>query len=130
MKLTTHFNTSEFDSKDGAKMPENVLKNITELAKNLQVLRDTLGRKITINSGYRSVAHNKKEKGSPKSQHILGKAADIVVEGISPEKVAQTLEKLIGERKIKQGGIGIYDTFVHYDIRGEKSRWDYRLKKK
>ena len=25
-----------------------------------------------------------------------------------------------------QGGLGVYNTFVHYDIRKTKARWDYR----
>jgi hypothetical protein len=25
--------------------------------------------------------------------------------------------------------LGLYDTFVHYDIRGTKARWDYRKNK-
>lgn len=130
MQLTKNFKKAEFDSKDGAQMPVDVLKNVQDLANNLQVLRDYLGKTISINSGYRSKARNAKVGGSPKSQHILGKAADIVVMGVKPEVVAQTIEKLIAQGKLRQGGIGIYDTFVHYDIRGTKARWDFRLKKK
>ena len=33
------------------------------------------------------------------------------------------IEKLIKEGKMKQGGIGIYKGFIHYDIRGTKARW-------
>lgn len=131
MQLTKNFIKKEFDSKDGAPMPADVLKNIQELANNLQVLRDYLGKTISINSGYRSPKYNATIKNaSPKSQHILGKAADIVIQGLKPEDVAQTIEKLIAQGKLRQGGIGIYDTFVHYDIRGTKARWDFRLKKK
>lgn len=131
MQLTKNFTKAEFDSKDKAEMPVAVFKNIQQLANNLQVLRDFIGKKITINSGYRSQKYNATIKNaSPKSQHILGKAADIVVEGVNPEVVAQTIEKLIAQGKLKQGGVGIYDTFVHYDIRGSKARWDFRLKKK
>ena len=34
--------------------------------------------------------------------------------------------QLIKEGKMKEGGIGIYSTFVHYDVRGWKARWDRR----
>ena len=54
MQLTKDFNKKEFDCKDGSEMPINVLQNIKKLAENLQVLRDFIGKKITINSGYRS----------------------------------------------------------------------------
>ncbi|MFJ1323292.1 YcbK family protein [Capnocytophaga canis] len=131
MQLTQNFTKSEFDSKDGAVMPQEVLKNIKELARNLQVLRDVLGKRITINSGYRSPAYNAQIRGAASnSQHMYGRAADIVVQGIAPEKVAQTIETLIAQGKMKQGGLAVYDSFVHYDIRGQKARWDYRLKKK
>lgn len=130
MQLTINFSKKEFDSKDGAEMPSNVLPNVRELAQNLQKLRDYLGKSITINSGYRSPKHNLKVGGSPSSQHLLGKAADIVVQGMSPIEIAQIIENLIKKGVLKEGGIGIYDTFVHYDIRGKKARWDFRLKKK
>ncbi|WP_392419420.1 YcbK family protein [Capnocytophaga canis] len=125
MQLTTHFTKKEFDCRDGSAMPTQALENVKLLAKELQVLRDFTGKKITINSGYRSKTYNATLKGaSPKSQHLLGKAADIVVEGMTPKQVAETIENLIKEGKMKQGGIGVYNTFTHYDIRGVKARWD------
>jgi hypothetical protein len=54
MKLTNNFSKSEFDSKDGAEMPDDVLENVKKLAGYLQILRDHLGKSIKINSGYRS----------------------------------------------------------------------------
>lgn len=131
MQLTKDFNKREFDSKDGSAMPADILKNVKELAANLQVLRDFVGKPITINSGYRSKAYNATIRGAASnSQHIYGCAADIVVQGMKPEKVGQIIENLINQGKMKQGGLAIYDTFVHYDTRGNKARWDYRLKKK
>lgn len=125
MQLTTNFTKQEFECRDGSTMPSEVLENVKLLAKELQVLRDFVGKKTTINSGYRSEKYNKKVGGSPKSQHLLGKAADITIAGLSPKKVAQIIENLIQEGKMKQGGIGIYKTFTHYDIRGVKARWDF-----
>lgn len=123
MKLTKNFKKSEFDSKDGSHMPYTVLSNVKELAKNLQIIRDYFNKKIKINSGYRSPSHNKNVGGSKNSKHLLGKAADIVVERTSPSQVYKGIEKLIREGKIKQGGLSKYNTFVHYDIRGIKARW-------
>lgn len=130
MKITPNFNREEFDCHDGTIVPPEYLPNVIELAKNLEVLRSYFGKPIQINSGYRTKAHNAKLKNSsPVSQHLYGKAADIVIQGISPEKVYQTIEKLIAQGKMKQGGLGLYDTFVHYDIRGSKSRWNSSKKK-
>lgn len=126
MRLTKNFTKREFKSKDGSAMPDDVLANIKELASNLQVLRDFLGEPIRINSAYRSPAHNKAIGGVKNSQHVLGRAADIKVRDIETKDLYLIIESLIIDGKMKDGGLGLYDTFVHYDIRGSKARWDYR----
>ena len=123
MKLTKNFTRDEFDSKDGSTMPADVLHNIQKVANQLQCLRDHLGRSITINSGYRSPAHNKRIGGVRNSQHVKGTAADIVVSGMKPKDVAKAIETLIASGDMLQGGIGVYPTFVHYDIRKTRARW-------
>jgi uncharacterized protein YcbK (DUF882 family) len=123
MKLSTNFSLSEFASADGTDPSGEVLKNLTELAKNLEVLRKHLGQSIRITSGFRSKEHNKKIGGALNSYHVLGMAADIQIGKMKPEDVAKAIELLIKEGKIKEGGLGIYRTWVHYDIRGTKARW-------
>jgi uncharacterized protein YcbK (DUF882 family) len=122
-KLTNNFTLEEFNSKCGRDIPNNVLPNILQLAKNLQVLRDSIGKSISITSGYRSPQHNKKIGGAKDSQHVKGMAADIKVSGMTPKEVALVIEGLIEQGKMKQGGIGIYPSWVHYDVRGTKARW-------
>jgi uncharacterized protein YcbK (DUF882 family) len=123
MKLTENFTLDEFASKDGAKFPDHVTANLIRLAKNLQKLRNHLGQGITINSGYRSPAHNKNIGGSPNSTHMRGLASDIVVNGVDPTDVAASIEKLIASGEMEEGGLKAYQTFTHYDIRGTKTRW-------
>ena len=123
MKITANFKLSEFNSKDGSKMPNKVKPNVFKLAFNLQRLRNVLKAPITINSGYRSPRHNKAVGGATKSQHLTGKAADIVVKGFDPIEVKETIEQLIKDGKMLQGGLKAYSTFVHYDVRGHKARW-------
>jgi uncharacterized protein YcbK (DUF882 family) len=123
MKLSTNFSLDEFASADGTAPNNEVLKNLTELAKNLEVIRKHLGQPIKITSGFRSKEHNKKIGGALNSFHVLGMAADIQLEKIKPEEVAKAIELLIKEGKIKEGGLGIYKTWIHYDIRGTKARW-------
>jgi uncharacterized protein YcbK (DUF882 family) len=55
--------------------------------------------------------------------HVKGKAADITIQGLTPNQIAAVIFMLIEQKKIKQGGVGIYPNFVHYDIRGTKARW-------
>ena len=124
MKLTKNFNLKEFECKGGGKMPLDVYENVIKLAGQLQILRDYTGRAITINSAYRNPQHNAKINGSSKkSQHLLGKAADITIEGLKPAEVYRIIEDLIELGEMLQGGLGSYPTFTHYDIRKTKSRW-------
>lgn len=123
MQITKNFNLSEFNCRDGTLVPAELIPNVIELAKNLQVLRDDIGTAIHINSAYRHPAYNKKIGGAPKSTHMKAKAADIRAKGFTPAQLAARIEKLIKAGKMKQGGIGIYPTFCHYDIRGTKARW-------
>jgi|TARA_R100001460_G_scaffold21717_2_gene44241 uncharacterized protein YcbK (DUF882 family) len=126
--MTKNFSKSEFMSKCGADMPEEVYHNVVKVANQLQYLRDYLNKPIKVNSAYRSPEHNAKVGGVPKSQHLLGKAADIVVKDMPTDILYQYIEDAISNGEMLQGGLGLYDTFVHYDIRGTKARWDYRKK--
>ena len=122
MKLTNNFNLNEFN-KHNFPLTETILRNIQELAKNLQVLRDEVKKPIKITSGYRDPSFNKKIGGASQSRHITGQAADLKIEGYTPKQVAAIIEKLIAAGKMKQGGLGIYSTWIHYDVRGTKARW-------
>ena len=74
---------------------------------------------IRINSAARCLKHNARVGSTDTSQHVLGKAADIEVKGISPDVVADFAEKIMVDR----GGIGRYTNFVHIDSRDKKARW-------
>ncbi|GAA3620670.1 YcbK family protein [Flavivirga jejuensis] len=130
MQLTKNFNKIEFESRDGSTMPENVLENIKELAVNLQIVRDILKEPIHINSGYRSEAYNAKINGVKNSQHILGKAADITMKQYTSKDLALIFEDLILKGVLKEGGLGLYNGFIHYDIRGHRARWNYSTRYK
>lgn len=124
MKLTENFDSKEFDCKDGTPVPEKYMPNLRVLARNLQVLRDEVGVPVNVSgSGYRTPKHNKKVGGAPKSQHLTASAADISCIGITPRMLADKIEELIIEGRMQDGGIGVYPTFVHYDIRHAKARW-------
>ena len=124
MMLTPNFNLDEFKSKDGSSFPAEIVNSLTTLAEQLQVLRTELGRSITITSGYRSPAHNLRIGGAKDSFHVRGMAADIQVSGLTPKQVFDTIEKLIKEGKMKEGGLGLYNSWVHYDFRGRRIRWN------
>ena len=115
-KLSTNFKVSEFACSDGSD-PVFISPELVEV---LQKIRDHFGKPVTINSGFRTVTKNKAVDGATYSQHLYGMAADITVKGISPKVVAAYAETLMPNT----GGIGIYDTFTHIDVRKTKSRWN------
>ena len=126
MKLTKNFDLKEFECKCGCEMPLEVYENVIKLAGELQKLRTYLDRPIRINSAYRCESHNTKSGGSKTSQHLLGKASDVVIDSLKPAEVHKIINDLIDMGEMLQGGLGLYDTFVHYDIRKSKARWDAR----
>lgn len=115
-RLSDHFVVREFRCQDGS---DRVLID-TELVVLLEKLRLKFGVPIFISSGYRTPEHNAKVGGSPRSQHMAGTAADIVLNGYSPKEVARAAEELMP----KSGGIGLYNSFVHVDVRSRRTRWD------
>jgi len=124
MKLTNNFSKSEFDCSCGCDMPLGVLHNVQKLANQLQTLRNIVGNPIKINSGYRCSDYNDNVvKGAKNSQHKLGKAADIVIEEMTPQETFELIDLLINEGELLQGGLSAYATFTHYDIRKTKARW-------
>lgn len=123
MKLSKNFSLSEFACNDGTQFPVELMENVKLLVEQLQVLRDHLNTPIKINSGHRTKAHNKKIGGVRNSRHISAEAADIVVRGVPADLVQETIKQLINDGKMKEGGVGSYLTFTHYDIRSKKARW-------
>ena len=121
-KISPHFGVWEFKCKDNSR----VIVLDKALVELLEIIRLHYNKPLHINSGYRTVQYNALLKNSsPKSQHILGKAADIWLNDISPKQLYSWLDSSYPNSL----GIGIYDTFVHVDVREGKSRWDYRTKK-
>jgi uncharacterized protein YcbK (DUF882 family) len=117
-KLSANFSVKEFECK--CNKCEETLINLDHVQR-LQQLRDDLGCSITINSAYRCLAHNTAIGGEKNSQHMKGNATDIVVDGMTPDEVADSCEKF--------DGLGRYNTFTHLDSRGRRARWDLRTKK-
>ena len=121
---SANFSLAEFASKDGVATPGGAIGNIQVVMDQLEVLRAELGGEpITIVSGYRSPAHNTSVGGVARSQHLCGTAADIRVANHTPAEVHAAIERLIAAGRMRQGGLGLYGSFVHYDTRGTRARW-------
>ena len=116
VKLSKNFTVKEFACSDGT---DTVFISLT-LVNLLQKIRDHFGKAVIINSAYRTEAHNKSIGGATYSQHKYGLAADIHINGVTPKEIAAYVETLMPS----SGGIGIYKSFVHVDVRRVKSRWN------
>ena len=84
----------------------------------LQPLRDHFGAPVTILSGYRPAALNRKVKGADNSAHLYGYAADIRVAGKTPLEVASWIAENI---KDFDQVINEYDSWVHVAVRIDPS---------
>lgn len=116
-RLSPHFRAREFHSKHD---PSDLVKVDERLLTLLENIRNHVGKPVHLNSGYRSPEYNATLKNaSPRSQHCNGKAADIWVEGVTPKQIADIAECYLGS----SGGIGIYKTFTHVDVRLGCARW-------
>lgn len=123
MRLTNNFSRYEFDCKNGVAVPKNLYPNMQLLANNLQVIRDHINEPLFINSAFRTVEHNKTVGGSKNSQHLLCKAADIRCNGLSPYQLYNEVYYLMEKKMITKGGLAMYNTFMHYDVRGVYCTW-------
>lgn len=116
VRLSKNFTVKEFACSDGT---DTVFISLA-LVNLLQKIRDHFDKAVIINSAYRTEAHNKSIGGATYSQHKYGLAADIHINGVTPKEIAAYVETLLPS----SGGIGIYKSFVHVDVRRVKSRWN------
>lgn len=73
---------------------EEIKANLKLLCENiLQPLREKLGVKVQVTSGYRSKRTNNAIGGSATSQHVFGQAADINVNGISTMELCRKIKE-------------------------------------
>lgn len=76
------------------------------------------GKKVVMNSGYRTPWHNAEVGGADNSFHTKCMAADIFIPGVPKEKLLA-----FAFRSAFVGGIGCYPgrTFIHIDVREKRN---------
>lgn len=118
MKLTEHFELSEFACNCGCGIEAEFVPEMTALAEYLEVLRLAVGKPLVILSGIRCELHNTAIGGAEHSNHLAlpdhAKAADVTCPGTSSEilyKNAQTIFPCALWYKGRH--------FVHCDLRQE-----------
>ncbi len=141
-QLTEHFALHELrlpaDKAEQYGFPETpypeewVTSRALPLCQAAEKLRVLLGNsRVHIISGYRPPAYDAARIAaghtdvSSVSQHGQGRAMDVQVDGCTANEVYEAALALWHEGVFR--GVGVYDNFVHVDIRtGEKSLWDKR----
>lgn len=115
-KLTENFRVREFACRDGS---DTIF--IAELLPwACQYIRSRTGQAFSLNSAYRTDAHNKSVGGEELSRHLYGMAADIpTVPGYTPKQMAA----IFREFAPNWGGCGIYSWGIHIDVDPEKRDW-------
>lgn len=128
-RLSPHFTVEEFDCRDGTKVMARDYDGLKYLCRTfLEPLRKKYGR-VTVHSGYRTRSYNSKVGGASNSYHIYNihdgndQAADISCTKGTPREWHTTLNRIRQLSRQGKGGLGLYPTFVHVDIRDYKSDW-------
>lgn len=126
VQLSPNFASTEFDCHGKGCCDTTPIDQ--QLIQVLQTVRNHFGVPINVNCGYRCPTHNSQVSGASKtSQHMSGRAADIVVKNVHPVTVARYIETI----PCYGGMIGCYTWddagkgFVHVDTRGTNYRGVY-----
>lgn len=123
-KLSKYFTWKEAACRDGTAVPKDFRLAVELHAMEMDEIRLFFGAPVRINSWYRTPEYNNKVQGGSKSKHLLGIACDFTVDGVESTEVRRALEGLIRIGMLREGGIGAYKLFTHYDSRGTKARWN------
>lgn len=119
MKELKYFTLDEFQCKHCGAYPENGMSEV--LLEKLDELREKVGDCVYVTSGYRCPIHNARVGGVPDSQHVQGRAADIITSAVSVSRLAEIA------REVGFDGLGVYpyDGFIHVDCRDDGGSPNY-----
>ena len=120
MKLSEHFTLEELTYSDIAKRhsldnnPDKFsIANLTRVAELLENVRALFNQPIRINSAYRSIIVNSLLGSKPTSQHCIGCAADIHIDGLTPDQI---VNRIVNSTIQYDQLIREYDSWVHISV--------------
>ncbi len=122
IQLSTNFQRGEMSCRCGCVFGLQQEDVNPLLVVALQALHDRIGKLIEIVSGCRCADYNRLKKGARLSQHVLGKAADIKVPGMTARELyreasARMVLSPTGHGVFSGFGVSDEDQFVHVDVR-------------
>ena len=138
--VTQHFAIEEFACRDGTPYPVGnvddedpagrtwLQSRLLPLCEVLEAVRAAVGGPVVVDSGYRTLAYDQRIYAADRgrgnvakpqgSQHPKGRAADVRVPGMTPEMLYRIVMSEYGAGRLPRlGGLGLYPTFVHLDVR-------------
>jgi len=126
---TRHLSWRELACHDGTPYPDAWRSNrAVTLGLTFETIRRLLGdRPLAILSGYRTAAYSSRLEGAAShSQHVEGRALDLSHPTLTSREVHGMILAALGELPML-GGLGLYRTFVHVDVRprltGRVAQW-------
>lgn len=128
MNLSEHVTIAEFEYSETAmnygisnKMDSTQTQKAKLLCENVfEKIRTHLGKPIKINSGFRSLALNKRMGGAKNSQHCLGEAMDL---NIQDKKVFDWIKNNIEfDQLIYEFGSDLAPQWIHISYRQGNNR--------
>ncbi len=138
VKVSVYFTLGEFRRAHYRTHNENIrqIPIPQNLLYAMDYIRENLGQPIKINSHFRTVAYERQRGRSGRSQHTLGKAVDLSGVGLVQFISDAVKTKNHHYKRLREFGInaiGLYDSFVHIDVREPKLLgglyfWDSRGK--
>lgn len=128
LQVSPHFSSIEWKQPARYGLPEALYPEdwiptrLIVLCDLLEELRQYLICPIRIISGYRTEEWNLRHiaaghSAAKGSLHIHGVAADIQARPFQASEVHRSLMMLHGKGRLRVGGIGLYTSFVHVDVR-------------
>lgn len=114
-QLSEHFHKKEFNQPQQPLGLDEYEMNPILIAKLEELRKAAGGKPVRVTSGYRGPEYNQMVGGAKYSRHMFGDAADIRVEGMTSEELAE-IAKAVGFPFILP-----YKKHLHIDVRGLKA---------
>jgi uncharacterized protein YcbK (DUF882 family) len=128
-RLSKHFVVEEFDCRDGTKVQPRDYNGLERLCRMyLEPIRARWGS-VHVNSGFRTASWNRRIGGATNSYHVYtahdgnDQAVDITCGRGTPRDWHRTANWIRANRRGGNGGLGLYSSFIHIDMRDYKSDW-------
>lgn len=128
-RLSKHFVIEEFDCTDGTRVSPRDYKGLEYLCRQfLEPMRRKYGP-CSVHSGYRTNRYNASIGGASRSYHVYSQhdgndqAVDVSFARGHSALWHAAANSIRAKKRRGRGGLGLYRTFVHIDIRDYTSNW-------